>query len=306
MKKITFIAFLCLGFFLQSCELYDTYNEELNTDFLGETVAFTEATPIGEVDSVKENSVPVSLEVRMPVAINTDRGIEVTYSFGGDAVFGTDFIAKAIEKNNPNSQDVTEKYSTASGGTFIIKNRLTAEDASGEESYTNTRNTATIEVSPLVVYGVDKSNGKKLDVILESAKNLDDGSPITVGQGGISGVYNMVIEDIHCPTSLDGLYNAEMSTEEGVKKVDDVTITTVSDLANPDGIWGLYDISNIAGDFQDIPFQIIDQCGEFLGPSDNYISLQGETLSNGKISLEVLFSDGITTKQWILTLTKKQ
>lgn len=306
MKKKLLIGLLSLGvFILQSCELYDSYKEEVNAEFLGETVAFTVATPLGEEDSVKENSIPLSLEVRMPMAINTDRGIEVSYKFGGDATYGIDFTAKAIERNNPNYSDVTEKYASETGGTFIIKNRITSEDQNGEENYTNTRNTATIEISPLVVYGVDKSNGKKLDIILESAKNLDDGSPITVGQGGIRGVYNMVIEDIHCPTTLDGTYSVQMSTEEGLKSVDDVTLTTVSNLGNPDNIWGLYDISNIAGDFQDIPFQIIDQCSEFLGPSDNYISLQGETLSDGRISLEVLFSDGTTTKQWILYLTKK-
>ncbi|WP_157491482.1 hypothetical protein [Flammeovirga sp. SJP92] len=305
MKKRLIIGLLCLGVFFQSCELYDTYKEEVQAEFIGETVAFSVATPFGEVDSIKENSVPLSLEVRMPMAIDTERGVEVTYSFGGAATFGVDFTAKAIERNNADFQDVTEKFATATGGTFIIKNRIKSEDASGEENFTNTRNTATIEVSPLVVYGVDKQGGKELDIILESARNLDDGSEITVGQGGIRKVYNIVIEDIHCPTSLDGTYDAEMTTEEGTKSVDDVMLTTVGDLANPDNIWGLYSISNIAGDFQDIPFQIIDQCGEFLGPSDNYISLQGETLSDGKISLEVLFSDGTTTKQWVLLLTKK-
>lgn len=305
MRKLLLIELLTIGFLLQSCELYDTYKDEVNAEFIGETVAFSVATPAGEADSIKENSVPVSLEVRMPMAIVTDRGIEVTYSFGGNAEFGTDFTAKAIERNNPNSQDVTEKFATASGGQFIIKNRILSEDSDGEENYTNTRNTATIEVSPLVVPGVDKEGGRSLDVILESARNLDDGSEITVGQGGIRKVYNLVIEDIHCPTSLQGTYSVEMSTEEGIKQVDDVILTKVSDLANPDNIWGLYDISNIAGDFQEIPFQIIDQCGEFLGPSDNYISLQGETLADGRLSLEVLFSDGTTTRQWILYLTKK-
>ncbi|WP_156152277.1 hypothetical protein [Flammeovirga sp. OC4] len=305
MKKLLTIGLLCMGVFFQSCELYDTYKDEVTAEFIGETVAFSVATPSGEADSVKENSVPLSLEVRMPMAINTTRGIEVTYSFGGAATYGVDFTAKAIERNNPNAEEVTEKFATASGGQFIIKNRTLSQDDDGEQNFTNTRNTATIEISPLVVQGVDKEGGKTLDIILESARNLDDGEEITVGQGGIRKVYNLVIEDIHCPTRLDGTYSAEMTTEEGTVAVDDVTLTTVDPLANPDNIWGLYNISNIAGNFQDIPFQIIDQCGEFLGPSDNYISLQGETLEGGKISLEVLFSDGTTTKQWVLVLTKK-
>ncbi|MBB6462039.1 hypothetical protein [Flammeovirga kamogawensis] len=305
MKKIVNIWVLCIGLTFQSCELYDTYKDEVNAEFIGETVAFAVATPVGEADSVKENSVPLSLTVEMPMAIQTNRGIEIRYTFEGDAVFGTDFTAKAIERNEPNASDVTEKYATSQGGKFVIKNREVSEDEAGEESYTNTQNTATIEVSPLVVAGVDKTSGKSLSIVLSSAKNLDNGEPITVGQGGIKKEYNIIINDIHCPTSLAGTYGAQISTETGVQDVSDVTLTNVDALANPDDIWGLYDISNIAGDIQDIPFQIIDQCGEFLGPSDSYISVQGDTEANGRIVLDVMFSDGTTTKQWILYLTKK-
>ncbi|WP_281613337.1 hypothetical protein [Flammeovirga sp. SubArs3] len=303
MKKIIKIGITCLSISLFGCEPYDTYKDELSVEFNGSAVAFSTATT--SPDSVKENSVPISLTVEMPYAIQTSRGVQVNYEFGGDATFGTDFTAKAIESNNPNSQDVVEKFADASGGSFIIKNKEKSEDADGEQSYTNVKNTATIEVSPLVVYGVDKTGGKVLDVILTSATNLDDNSDVTVGQGGIKGTYNMVLEDIHCPTSLDGTYSATIETEEGLEAAPDVIITTVDSLANPDNIWGLYDISNIAGDIQDIPFQIIDQCGEFLGPSDSYITISGDTNEAGRIELDVMFSDGTTTRQWILYLTKQ-
>ncbi|MBB3700479.1 hypothetical protein KMW28_02980 [Flammeovirga yaeyamensis] len=303
MRKLIYIITLGIAFTFQSCELYDTYSEELNAGFSGSTVSFETATT--SPDSVRENSIPLSLVVEMPYAIQTSRGVEVKYSFAGDAVFGTDFTAKAIERNEANSSVIVEKFATENGGTFIIKNREKTQDESGEQSFTNTRNTATIEVSPLVVQGVDKPNGKFLSVILSSAKNLDDNSEVTVGQGGIKREYNLLIRDIHCPSDLDGTYAARITKDEGIVDVPDVTITKTADSANPDNIWGLYEISNIAGDLQDIPFQIIDQCGEFLGPSDEYITISGTTASSGEISLDVLFSDGITTRQWTLFLTKK-
>ncbi|OHX66818.1 hypothetical protein [Flammeovirga pacifica] len=302
MKRLLYIVIVSISLSFQGCELYDTYADEVNAEFIGSTVSFETATTIP--DSVRENSIPLSLEVEMPYAIQTSRGVEVTYEFEGDATFGTDFTAKAIEKNDANSSAVVEKFATANGGTFIIKNREKTQDESGEQSFTNTRNTATIEISPLVVQGVDKPNGKTLNVVLTKAKNLDDNTVVTVGQGGIKKEYNLLIRDIHCPSDLDGTYSAQITKDEGIVDVPDVTITKTADSSNPDNIWGLYEISNVAGDLQDIPFQIIDQCGEFLGPSDDYITISGTTSSDGKISLDVLFSDGITTRQWTLFLTK--
>ncbi|GAA4842554.1 hypothetical protein [Algivirga pacifica] len=287
---------------LLGCGEYDAFDEELNIELLPQTIAFQEATL--EPVKVREGQEVLEVAVVMPSAIYGEQGVQVAYSFEGSAVFGEDYKVQVVENNEVSGQEVIRE-ATAEGGVFIIKNKPRVTN-NGQVEYTNARNRATMKVITFSKEGIDKPEGKTLSLILEEATNLDNpNSRVTVGQGAIKKEYDILIQDIHCPTNLQGTYQTTFVRGEVGEPVEDVTLTKIDD-----GEWGKYELSNVAADLLGAPISLIiyDQCGDFISEGDPNFSVTGTTLEDGTIRLLVNYrfvgSTGTITAQWLLLLSK--
>ena len=167
MKKILNIIAICL--ILLSCEDFDFADQGFDLEQLPGYVAY--ATSGGTVEApvkdVTEATASTSFRVENATGSSTD--ITFSFSFGGDAVFGTDF-------NVANS--------TATGGTLIIKNNT--KDV-------NDYNFADLKVN-ILTDGVTDGL-KTLTITLISATD-GDGNSITVGRGNYMKVATVNITDI--------------------------------------------------------------------------------------------------------------
>lgn len=287
---------------LLACSPYDAFKEELDVELRPPAVAFAEATL--ERVKIREGSEEKEITVQMPTAIYGAQGVQVTYKLSGTAEFGKDYTLQAVERNDPAGGEVI-KEASATGGAFVIKNKIQVTDEAGNLVYTNLRNSAALRLSTFSENGIDKPEGKTLDIELTSAASLDDSSlEVQVGQGDIKKVYQIEITDAHCETSLGGTYAAAFVQADVPTPVGDVVLTPITEDTD---VWGLYRISNIAGDFfgAPVPFEIIDQCSDFTAPSDPYFQVSGSTEDDGSILLNVQYTFDGNTQVWGLSLTKK-
>ncbi|MEH0157618.1 hypothetical protein V6R21_26230 [Limibacter armeniacum] len=305
MNRKIYSLLSCAFLLFIGCNDYDSFEDELNLSFESPSIAFSDATL--EAVHMREGEI-LEVDILMPTAIPGDFGVEVSYSFDGESVYGNenDFIVQVVESNDESGREII-KEATATGGSFIIKNKIRVDDR-GNLVYTNVRNRATMKVITYPKMGIDKPEGRSLKIVLNEAQNLDDPNmTVNVGQGGVKTEYQIMVDDAHCPTALQGEYVAELVYEGQSSFVGDVTLTAVDDGES----WGKYEVSNIAGDLfgGDIPFYVFDQCGDFISPKDDNISLEGAMEEGGKISLFVTYQSdlliGNEEQQWILTLVKK-
>lgn len=161
MKKI-FILLTVVGF-LSACTEYDFFEDQGYTVAeLPGYVAFNGAgTSVNyTVDPIDECAAAgVELEVEAPTGTLSD--ITVNYTLGGTAEFGTDY---------------TIDGATASGGSFVIEHRQSADP----NDFQNLDN-GTFTIVPLVD-GVSEGD-ETVEVTLVSATNAD-GETFDVGRGG--------------------------------------------------------------------------------------------------------------------------
>ncbi len=161
MKKIIYMVFTSV-IFLTGCtedfELNDNDNG-LNVQILeGDYVAYTADGANTNIDPVEvsedEGSVPLNIEI----PTGTESDVKVNFTFGGTAIYGTDF---------------TVPDGSSEGGSVVIE----PDDGSGA---TNLIDNVDININILTDGVVDGT--KTLEVILSSASNAD--GPVNVGRGG--------------------------------------------------------------------------------------------------------------------------
>lgn len=162
MKNIVYILFV--GIILVSCDGFDLADNGLdNLQELPEYVAFDAPGVNAALDPFNEDEgASVDLIVEAPTGTLDD--IVVSYTFGGDAVFGVDF-------NVPGA--------SASGGTVTITHNINqaGSAATGGVAFTDRGNIAVELLSDGVVDG-----DKVLTVTLTSATRGSE--TIAVGRGG--------------------------------------------------------------------------------------------------------------------------
>ena len=162
MKNLIYLLFV--GIILVSCDGFDLSDNGLdNLQELPEYVAFDAPGLNATLDPFDESEGgSVDLIVEAPAGTLDD--IEVSYTFGGDAVFGVDFnIAGA----------------TAAGGTVTVTHNINqaGSEATGGVTFTDRGNIAVELLTDGIVDG-----DKILTVTLNSASRGSE--TIAVGRGG--------------------------------------------------------------------------------------------------------------------------
>ncbi|MCW5912925.1 MAG: hypothetical protein KIT62_17780 [Cyclobacteriaceae bacterium] len=158
-----FLILWCAGLMFASCTDLDLEDQTIKLIELPGYVAFANTggtiTPIER--TVAETSTAVQ-NLRIEVATGTLSDVTVTYSFSGNAAFGTDFTV-----TTPGGT------ATAAGGTIVIKRNQTPAGTT-DFDFVNLGIHA-------VADGVDDGD-KSLTITLESAANAD-GKTFAVGRG---------------------------------------------------------------------------------------------------------------------------
>lgn len=313
MRKTLYIAIMGCLFVWTACSKYDSFSDELNLQDAAPSIVFDENT--NEPIHISEGKVK-EIDIIMPYAIRGEEGVQVQYKFGGDLAYGRngDFIVKVEQNDNPEGGTGTLVTADETGGSFIIQNNVKVSDGRGNMVYSNIQNRVTMYITTFAVYGVDKPEGKSLSVELVSAVNLDDNSEVvTVGQGSINKTYNIVVDDIHCPSELSGTYTSRILYKDIDEEGEDIVIEKDGDDEFK------YHISNIAGNLlgqTGVPFAFFDQCDNFISPADDNFRISGnhEKDESGvtqklvfQVALPVFspFLGDVDIKEWRLELTPK-
>ena len=172
MKKI--ISLLLFITIIGCTEEYDLTDRELAVEALPGYVAFSAngaSTALANVET-DENGDDVELNVEVPSGTLSD--VAVTYSFGGNAVFGIDFMVSGA---------------SASGGQITIIHRQSTDP---DDAFADNEDII------IQLLTDDITDGEKtLQVTLESATNSE--GPLAIGRGGISTILtstSVIIADV--------------------------------------------------------------------------------------------------------------
>ncbi|UZR93384.1 hypothetical protein [Chondrinema litorale] len=156
---------------LIGCEDYDLADQDIELEELPGYVAFDAPGEEAYLDDeeVTEEDGSVALRIEVPTGSLSD--VNVTYTFSGTAVFGTDFTV--------------EGASASGGSTTIVIDKAEFNDTDGVD----------IDIT-LLTDGVADGD-KTLSITLESAQNTD-GLSFAVGRGGteLLKTANVIITDI--------------------------------------------------------------------------------------------------------------
>jgi|GEM_PF-2298346 len=262
---------LLLGFGLMiACTDTNISDQGFNLKVLPAYVAFNAPGENAIMDDIEvdENAGSVSLNIEAPTGTLSD--ITVDYTFGGDAVFGTDFDVSGA---------------TANGGSIVLK-----VDPTDVQDFDN----VDLDIDILTDGATD--GDKTLTVTIVGGVNAD-GDMFVGGRGGTDFLKTATIKiaDVDCASDLTGTYSTLTDGTSGTAFPYTVTITesatvngeyTFSDITG-----GLYAIGYSAADQ---PAIVNDNCG-VLSLVDQPDTVFGNDLFNGTGTVN---ADGTLTLTW--------
>ena len=281
MKKIIYLISISLVFFAMSCE-------EFTDDYIldGERVtAFVDFNSYDSYDGsiVNEGADTSWFRINAPAFVLEATTINLT--FGGDAVYGTDFVVVSYTGDNRDYPTISN--ASASGFTITISIDHSFEDADQN-------------IFGIVPLTDDASDGDKSLTISISNASTESGMSLRTSRIEGQNSFTLTLKDIDCPSDLAGTYTAVFAGDMGAGSL---TMEVFAEEGN-----GNYSVADFtAGAFGvAIPGIFKDACGNISGESSDYpgFSISGTAdEANGTISLSCSYDGG--PYYWTIEMTKQ-